>query len=121
MASLVFIAFTATADPTLADLYLMGLLNAVLFVHRSGFRVRFHVAALSTSLLTVPIVVLAFVVLPRALATECTMYIVVGLGCMTLHEEEVLRRDFFVLKSIRTVECFITGSKAVSSSGCASS
>ncbi|KAF0713420.1 Aste57867_4357 [Aphanomyces stellatus] len=104
MATLVLVVYTA--DATLSDLYFMGFLNALLFVHRSGFRVRFVVAGCTTAVSVVGFVVAAACVLPRAVSIEYAMYTVAVLllGSLTSHEEEALRRSFFVLKSIRTLQ-----------------
>lgn len=85
--------------------YYMGFLNAVLFAHRSGFRVRFIYATYTTFLVAVGIVIAASSLSPDYyLEYGGYVLVIFLLGMMISYEEENLRRTFFVLKSIRTLE-----------------
>ncbi|RLN37767.1 hypothetical protein BBJ28_00007547 [Nothophytophthora sp. Chile5] len=85
--------------------YYMGFLNAVLFAHRSGFRVRFVYATYTTFVVAVGIVIAASSLSPAYYLQYAGYVCVIFLmGMMISHEEESLRRSFFVLKSIRTLE-----------------
>ncbi|OQS00177.1 hypothetical protein THRCLA_06169 [Thraustotheca clavata] len=96
------------------NVYFMGFLNSLLFPHRSGFRIRFIYATTTTAILaTVFIIVFACALAPpdsshavQMLWVQYTTYIVVVvvLGMFISHEEESLRRTFFILKSLRTLE-----------------
>ncbi|RLN54060.1 hypothetical protein BBJ29_008004 [Phytophthora kernoviae] len=85
--------------------YYMGFLNAVLFAHRSGFRVRFIYATYTTFVVALGIIIAASSLSPsyylQYAGYVCVIFI---MGMMISHEEESLRRTFFVLKSIRTLE-----------------
>ncbi|KAI9919765.1 hypothetical protein PsorP6_017281 [Peronosclerospora sorghi] len=85
--------------------YYMGFLNAVLFAHRSGFRVRFIYATYTTFLVAAGIIIAASSLSP-AYYLQYAGYVgvILLMGMMISHEEESLRRTFFVLKSIRTLE-----------------
>ncbi|RHY35369.1 hypothetical protein DYB32_000119 [Aphanomyces invadans] len=50
MATMLFVVGTSPASQALSDIYLMGFLNATIFAHRSGFRVRHKYAVGITSL-----------------------------------------------------------------------
>lgn len=85
--------------------YYMGFLNAVLFAHRSGFRVRFVYATYTTFAVAVGIVAAASSLSPDYYLEYAGYVLVIFvLGMMISYEEENLRRSFFVLKSIRTLE-----------------
>jgi hypothetical protein len=85
--------------------YYMGFLNAVLFAHRSGFRVRFIYATYTTFLVAVGIIIAASSLSPKYyLEYAGYVFVILLLGMMISYEEESLRRKFFVLKSIRTLE-----------------
>ncbi|EQC41892.1 hypothetical protein SDRG_00748 [Saprolegnia diclina VS20] len=96
------------------NVYFMGFLNSLLFPHRSGFRIRFVYASSTTLVLAVTFIAVFAVVLAPAdadhalhvLWVQYTTYIVVVviLGMFISHEEESLRRTFFILKSMRTLE-----------------
>ncbi|OQR83731.1 hypothetical protein ACHHYP_14347 [Achlya hypogyna] len=93
------------------NVYFMGLLNALLFPHRSTFRIRFVFATTTTTGLTcVLIAIFAHLLAPdaalRVLWMQYAVYmtVVVVLGMLISHEEESLRRTFFILKSLRTLE-----------------
>ncbi|KAH9084838.1 hypothetical protein Ae201684P_002077 [Aphanomyces euteiches] len=105
------------------NVYFMGFINALLFPHRSGFRIRFIYATVTTVVLAVVfMIVAAFVLAPsnesplafvmsgekelRNLWIEYMTYVVVVilLGMFISREEESLRRSFFILKSLRTLE-----------------
>ncbi|CAK4114489.1 unnamed protein product [Aphanomyces euteiches] len=96
-----------------APCYYLALLNAILFPHRSGFRVRFLFATISTSLLSLVFAVICASVVPSHFL-EYTTYVGVtlALGMMISHEEESLRRAFFVRRAIRSHE-FDTWYRAV--------
>ncbi|RQM25530.1 hypothetical protein B5M09_006601, partial [Aphanomyces astaci] len=51
MAAMLFVVGTSPASLALSDIYLMGFLNATVFAHRSGFRVRHKYAVAITSLI----------------------------------------------------------------------
>lgn len=85
--------------------YYMGFLNAVLFAHRSGFRVRFVYATYTTFAVAAGIVIAASSLTPKYYLEYLGYVLVIFvLGMMISYEEEHLRRSFFVLKSIRTLE-----------------
>ncbi|KAK1935486.1 hypothetical protein P3T76_010711 [Phytophthora citrophthora] len=85
--------------------YYMGFLNAVLFAHRSGFRVRFIYATYTTFVVALGIIIAASSMSPAYYQQYAGYVSVIFLmGMMISHEEESLRRTFFVLKSIRTLE-----------------
>jgi len=89
------------------NVYFMGFLNAVLFAHRSGFRVRFVYATHTTMAATLAFIIASSQVFTiENLCTEYSCYVVVVLilGMLISREEESLRRSFFILKSIRTLE-----------------
>ncbi|KAG9397973.1 hypothetical protein AC1031_016390 [Aphanomyces cochlioides] len=103
MATLVLYVYSVTHDASTSDVYLMGLLNAVLFVHRSGFRIRFVVATYTTTAMILLFVLAMVECLPRELWLEYAIVTVavVVLGAVTSHEEESLRRVFFIVQSVR--------------------
>lgn len=84
--------------------YFMGFLNAVLFAHRSGFRVRFIYATYTTLLVGVGIVIAAIIAKSVWIEYAGFMVVILVLGMMISYEEEHLRRSFFILKSIRILE-----------------
>ncbi|TYZ51826.1 hypothetical protein PybrP1_000262 [[Pythium] brassicae (nom. inval.)] len=85
--------------------YYMGFLNAVLFAHRSGFRVRFIYATYTTAVVAVGIILAASSLSPKYyLEYAGYVFVILVMGMMISYEEENLRRTFFVLKSIRTLE-----------------
>lgn len=85
--------------------YYMGFLNAVLFAHRSGLRVRFIYATYTTCVVAVGIVAAAGFLSPEYyLEYAGYVFVIFIMGMMISYEEENLRRTFFVLKSIRTLE-----------------
>uniref|UniRef100_M4BTV7 Uncharacterized protein n=1 Tax=Hyaloperonospora arabidopsidis (strain Emoy2) TaxID=559515 RepID=M4BTV7_HYAAE len=85
--------------------YYMGFLNAVLFAHRSGFRVRFIYATYTTFAVALGIIIAASSMSPAHYQQYAGYVAVIFLmGMMISYEEESLRRTFFVLKSIRTLE-----------------
>ncbi|RHY58595.1 hypothetical protein DYB30_011751 [Aphanomyces astaci] len=106
------------------NVYFMGLLNALLFPHRSGFRIRFIYATVTTVTLAMLFMFTSALVLDSAASSsvlgvvltgdkdlrnlwiEYVTYIVVVvlLGMFVSREEESLRRSFFILKSLRTLE-----------------
>ncbi|POM65939.1 Hypothetical protein PHPALM_18275 [Phytophthora palmivora] len=94
---------TAPGQPK--PVYYMGFLNAVLFAHRSGFRVRFIYATYTTFVVALGIIIAASSMSPdyyqQYAGYVCVIFL---MGMMISHEEESLRRTFFVLKSIRTLE-----------------
>ncbi|ETV92732.1 hypothetical protein, variant 1 [Aphanomyces invadans] len=110
MATMLFVVATSPASQALSDIYLMGFLNATIFAHRSGFRVRHKYAVGITSLVGfVTICTAASLLRPATdpyLWLRYATYIVVALvlGAMISREEEALRRTFFILKSIRSLE-----------------
>ncbi|KAL4168028.1 hypothetical protein KRP22_011435 [Phytophthora ramorum] len=94
---------TAPGQPK--PVYYMGFLNAVLFAHRSGFRVRFIYATYTTFVVAVGIIIAASSLSPTYYQQYAGYVCVIFLmGMMISYEEESLRRTFFVLKSIRTLE-----------------
>jgi hypothetical protein len=85
--------------------YYMGFLNAVLFAHRSGFRVRFIYATYTTTVVAAGVVIAASQLSPDYyLEYMGFVLVILAMGMMISYEEENLRRTFFVLKSIRTLE-----------------
>ncbi|EQC38524.1 hypothetical protein SDRG_04230 [Saprolegnia diclina VS20] len=99
-------AVVSSSSSALADVYLMGFINAVLFSHRSGFRVRHKYAVCVTTVvgLVATIVLSQMLVHWLALRYACYIITVLFLGAMISREEESLRRSFFILKSIRSLE-----------------
>lgn len=98
-------ATTGKAPGKPKPVYYMGFLNAVLFAHRSGFRVRFVYATYTTFAVAVGIVAAASSLSPDYYLEYMGYVLVIFvLGMMISYEEENLRRSFFVLKSIRTLE-----------------
>ncbi|EQC25578.1 hypothetical protein SDRG_16548 [Saprolegnia diclina VS20] len=95
---------------TKPNVYFMGFLNAILFAHRSGFKVRYVYAARVSWAMVLLFVFFASHYLTYApwpyLWAEYSCYLVAVqfLGMMISHEEESLRRSFFVLKSMRMLE-----------------
>ncbi|KAH9107573.1 hypothetical protein AeMF1_017117 [Aphanomyces euteiches] len=95
---------------TKPNVYFMGVLNAILFAHRSGFKVRFVYAFRTTSFMIMLFIFFSSHNLHFSpweyLWLEYSGYLVCTqlLGMMISHEEESLRRNFFVLKSIRQLE-----------------
>ncbi|KDO28493.1 hypothetical protein SPRG_20172 [Saprolegnia parasitica CBS 223.65] len=98
---------THSAKP---NVYFMGFLNAILFAHRSGFKVRFVYAARVSWAMVLLFIFFAshylhFDPWPFLWAEySCYLVAVQFLGMMISHEEESLRRSFFVLKSMRILE-----------------
>ncbi|KAF0709195.1 hypothetical protein AaE_012941 [Aphanomyces astaci] len=96
--------------PSKPNVYFMGVLNAILFAHRSGFKLRFVYGFRSTSVLIVLFIFFASHNLHfdpwEYLWLEYTGFLICTqvLGMMISHEEESLRRNFFILKSIRILE-----------------
>ncbi|DBA02450.1 TPA: hypothetical protein N0F65_008664 [Lagenidium giganteum] len=90
---------------TAAPCYLIGFLNAILFPHRSGFRVRFIYATWGTSLVTAAFV-MAAMVMKNMNALQYGAYALLThvLGMMISFEEESLRRIFFVRIAVRSEE-----------------
>ncbi|KAJ0400546.1 hypothetical protein P43SY_008409 [Pythium insidiosum] len=85
--------------------YYMGFLNAVLFAHRSGFRVRFIYATYTTFVVALGVIIAASSLSPDYyLEYAGFVTVIFALSMMISYEEENLRRSFFVLKSIRTLE-----------------
>ncbi|KAF0690171.1 Aste57867_18421 [Aphanomyces stellatus] len=95
---------------TKPNVYFMGVLNAILYAHRSGFKVRFVYAFRTTAVMVVLFIFFASHNLHwdpwEYLWGEYTGYLLCAqvLGMMINHEEESLRRHFFILKSIRVLE-----------------
>ncbi|OQR92605.1 hypothetical protein THRCLA_08660 [Thraustotheca clavata] len=93
-----------------SDVYFMGFINSILFSHRSGFRVRHRYAVLTTTLVGFSVILVAIKMLhvngyPYLwIRYGAYIIIVLVLAGMISREEESLRRDFFILKSIRTLE-----------------
>ncbi|OQS04361.1 hypothetical protein THRCLA_03393 [Thraustotheca clavata] len=106
MAALVLVVYDDSTTRSLTDLYFMGLLNALLFVHRSGFRVRFVHATSTTAIAVIAFVTSSWYYLSMEVWLEYSFYTiaVLALGGVISYEEESLRRSFFILKSIRTVQ-----------------
>ncbi|KAF0687911.1 Aste57867_20403 [Aphanomyces stellatus] len=96
---------SGSATGVAAPCYYLALLNAILFPHRSGFRVRFLVATIATTLLSVVFAVICAVADANQLV-QYTTYVAVTLtlGMMISHEEESLRRSFFVRRAMRSHE-----------------
>lgn len=94
----------STGDGT-KPVYYMGLLNGILFAHRSGFRVRF-IYATHTTAFAIMVFIIATYFTRREQFAEYSSYVIVVLvlAMMISYEEESLRRSFFVLKSIRMLE-----------------
>ncbi|GLD94657.1 hypothetical protein PINS_up003281 [Pythium insidiosum] len=85
--------------------YYMGFLNAVLFAHRSGFRVRFIYATYTTFVVALGVIIAASSLSPDYyLEYAGFVTVIFALSMMISYEEENLRRSFFVLKSLRTLE-----------------
>ncbi|RQM26898.1 hypothetical protein B5M09_003657 [Aphanomyces astaci] len=88
-----------------APCYYLALLNAIIFPHRSGFRVRFVFATVSTTVLSVVFAVICSALVPVHFV-EYTTYVGVtlSLGMFISYEEESVRRSFFVRRAIRSHE-----------------
>lgn len=93
------------AQASIAPCYFLGLLNALLFPHRSGFRVRFKYAAFASLCLWVAFTILCITVNTEKVP-EYSSYTIITilLGMMISYEEESLRRAFFVRRAIRINE-----------------
>ncbi|EQC41954.1 hypothetical protein SDRG_00804 [Saprolegnia diclina VS20] len=104
MATLVLLVYSNPASQRWTDLYFMGLLNALLFVHRSGFRVRFVYASTTTAIAGAVFIGVSALYLERNIWVPYACYCgaILLLGSVTSYEEESLRRSFFVLRSLRT-------------------
>ncbi|CAK4203677.1 unnamed protein product [Aphanomyces euteiches] len=110
MAVMMFVVATSPSVETSSDVYFMGFLNAILFANRSGFRVR-HKYAIGTTIVVGIATVATSLGLLHPLrepymwlryATYITVVLI--LAGLISREEESLRRSFFVLKSIRSLE-----------------
>ncbi|EQC26830.1 hypothetical protein SDRG_15341 [Saprolegnia diclina VS20] len=92
------------------NVYFMGFLNALLSVHRSGFKIRFVYSSRVSWAMVLLFIFFASHNLHfdpwEYLWAEYSCYLVAiqFLGMMISHEEESLRRSFFVLKSMRMLE-----------------
>ncbi|OQR85829.1 hypothetical protein ACHHYP_11303 [Achlya hypogyna] len=92
------------------NVYFMGFLNALLSAHRSGFKIRFVYSSRVSWAMVLLFIFFASHNLNFApweyLWAEYSCYLVAVqfLGMMISHEEESLRRSFFVLKSMRMLE-----------------
>ncbi|KDO28491.1 hypothetical protein SPRG_20171 [Saprolegnia parasitica CBS 223.65] len=92
------------------NVYFMGFLNALLSVHRSGFKIRFVYSSRVSWAMVILFIFFASHNLHfdpwEYLWAEYSCYLVAiqFLGMMISHEEESLRRSFFVLKSMRMLE-----------------
>ncbi|OQR99737.1 hypothetical protein ACHHYP_04649 [Achlya hypogyna] len=102
---LVFCTVAEAKSVVAAPCYYLGLLNALLYPHRSGFRVRFIFASIATVAAGVVFIVVCIAVAP-AHAVEYGSYIgvVLVLAMLISYEEESLRRAFFVCRALRTRE-----------------
>ncbi|KAL7679396.1 hypothetical protein Plhal304r1_c080g0166311 [Plasmopara halstedii] len=79
--------------------------SKILFAHRSGFRVRFIYATSTTFIVALGIIIAASNLSPAYYQQYAGyMSVIFLMGMMISYEEESLRRTFFVLKSIRTLE-----------------
>jgi hypothetical protein len=105
-----FETIQGSKKPSKPNVYYMGFLNAILFSHRSGFKLRFIYSSRLTSAC-----VLLFIFFSSHnlhwdpypwLWLEYTCYVIVVqvMGILISHEEESLRRSFFVLKAMRILE-----------------
>ncbi|KDO27759.1 hypothetical protein SPRG_20397 [Saprolegnia parasitica CBS 223.65] len=104
---LLFCTLSSIAQPVAAPCYYLGLLNAILFPHRSGLRVRFVYATAGTVAAAVVFVGVCTVVAPTHVHEYgAFVAIVLVLGMLTSYEEEALRRSFFVRRSLRTHDFF---------------
>ncbi|OQR92262.1 hypothetical protein THRCLA_08748 [Thraustotheca clavata] len=92
------------------NVYFMGFLNALLSYHRSGYKLRFVYSSRISWVLVILFIFFASHNLHfdpwEYLWAEYSCYLVAIqlLGMMISHEEESLRRSFFVLKSMRILE-----------------
>lgn len=86
-----------------APTYFMGFLNAILFPHRSGLRIRFIYASLGTALVSIAVLLIA-VGVHSVHVVKYGIYTVLTniFGMLISHEEETLRRVFFIRKAIRS-------------------
>ncbi|EQC38619.1 hypothetical protein SDRG_04320 [Saprolegnia diclina VS20] len=104
---LLFCTLSLTAQPVAAPCYYLGLLNAILFPHRSGLRVRFIYATGGTVAAAVVFLSVCTLVSPTHVHEYgAFVAIVLVLGMLTSYEEEALRRSFFVRRSLRTHDFF---------------
>lgn len=88
-----------------APCYFIGFLNAILFPHRSGFRVRFVYATAGTVVVSIIVLIIAIGMKnPNFLSYGTYVVLANVLGMMISHEEESLRRIFFVRMTIRSDE-----------------
>ena len=94
-----------TAEASAPATYYLGLLNAIVFTHRSGFRVRFRYATASSVVLSLVFLSICAAVTP-IWVPEYASYVclTVILGMMFSYEEETLRRTFFMRKAVRIHE-----------------
>ncbi|ETV81449.1 hypothetical protein, variant 2 [Aphanomyces astaci] len=99
MAAMLFVVGTSPASLALSDIYLMGFLNATVFAHRSGFRVRHKYAVAITSLIGIATICTAATV-------RCHIFYAVqsAVGCTTVvtHKGKVklTEMDFSVSNDI---------------------
>ncbi|TMW57378.1 hypothetical protein Poli38472_003303 [Pythium oligandrum] len=92
-------------NASVAPCYFLGFLNALLFPHRSGFRVRFVYASIGTGCVCLIILGIACVLENDKVLTYASyMALTTILGMMISHEEESLRRIFFVRMMLRSDE-----------------
>ncbi|OQS04455.1 hypothetical protein THRCLA_03311 [Thraustotheca clavata] len=108
--SYIYSRSTKQPSATKPNVYFMGFLNAILFAHRSGFKLRYVYASRVTWAMVYLFIFFASHNLHfdpwEYLWAEYTCYLIVVqcLGLMISHEEESLRRSFFVLRSMRMLE-----------------
>ncbi|OQR82705.1 hypothetical protein ACHHYP_15625 [Achlya hypogyna] len=104
--AVLFFAVQASPASSVDDVYFMGFINAILYSHRSGLRLRHQYAVATTSIVGAVVLVLCCFVFPvgRGLRYACYIVVVLLLASMISREEELLRRGFFILKSIRSLE-----------------
>ncbi|OQS04314.1 hypothetical protein THRCLA_03438 [Thraustotheca clavata] len=110
---LLFFHLSIQRSTVAAPCYYLGLLNAILFPHRSGFRVRFIYATIATVSLGIVFCSICIWIAPKNFLEYSTYVVVILLlGMLISHEEESLRRAFFVRRALRSQE-FNTWHKAV--------
>jgi hypothetical protein len=85
--------------------YFIGFLNAILFPHRSGFRMRFLYASIATGVISCSFITIFFIdKRPQMFSYSSYLLLANVLGMMISYEEEGLRRCFFVRRAIRSEE-----------------
>lgn len=95
----------SSSNISAAPTYFMGFLNAILFPHRSGLRIRFVYASIGTALVSIVVLIIAVGVHSPHFFKYGIYTVLTNIFAMMIsHEEETLRRVFFIRKAIRSHE-----------------